>query len=76
VTEQSGARSSTTRQEWPSSHDGHHRKVLNLALHRIEASVGADNLARQPDIGVGERIYGFDSHLLGDAAHFGARDTI
>ena len=51
--------------------DGHHREILDLALQRVEAGVGRDDLMRKHRVGAGERVHGVDHHLLGDAAHFG-----
>ena len=51
--------------------NGPDRKILDLALHCIQADVGRDDLMRKHRVGARERIHGLDHHLLGDAAHFG-----
>ena len=51
--------------------DGHHREILDLALQRVEARIGRDDLMGEDRVRVGERVHGVDHHFLGDAAHFG-----
>ena len=45
--------------------------LLDLALQRVEARIGGDDLLGEHRVGVGERVHRVDHHLLGDAAHFG-----
>jgi hypothetical protein len=53
------------------AHDGHHRHVFDLALKRVEARIGRDDLVSEHGDGVGQRVHGVDHHLLRDATHFG-----
>ena len=48
-----------------------HREILDLALQRVEAHVGGDDLMGEHRVRVGERVHGVDHHFLGDAAHLG-----
>ena len=51
--------------------DGHDRQILDLALQRVEARIGGDDLMGERRVGVGQRVHGVDHHFLRDAAHFG-----
>ena len=51
--------------------DGENRLLLDLALQRVEARVGGDDLVGQRHVGLAQRVHRVDHHLLGDAAHFG-----
>jgi len=50
--------------------DSHYREIFDFALQRVEAGIDGDDLTRKHPVGAGERIHGFDHHLLGDPAHF------
>jgi hypothetical protein len=49
----------------------HHGQILDLALQRVEARIGRDDLMGERRVGVGERVHGVDHHFLGEATHFG-----
>ena len=51
--------------------DGEDRLLLDLALQRVEARVGRDDLMGERHVGLAQRVHRVDQHFLGDAAHFG-----
>ena len=51
--------------------DGEDRLLLDLALQRVEARVGGDDLIGERGVGLAQRVHRVDHHLLGDAAHLG-----
>ena len=51
--------------------DGHHREILDLALQRVQAHVGRDDLMGEDRVRVAERVHGVDHHFFRDAAHLG-----